>query len=98
MAASNLAHNSAFFASSMTPDKSFLIYSTEDQNWTNIDFNKLCFVGATDNSNGIAGFVPAPEIGQTNLFLRSDGKWISIETEKLNPNVDSFSIDIYDDN
>ena len=78
-------------------DKSFLVYSVENQNWINADFDELCFVGATNKSSGVGGFVPAPEVGQTNLFLRSDGKWVSIATESsgTNQETDSLSIDIY---
>ena len=31
--------------------------------------------GATSNTNGISGTVPAPQAGQENLFLRGDGTW-----------------------
>lgn len=73
------------------------MYSVENQNWINVDFKDLTFVGATVNSNGIGGFVPPPEKGQTDLFLRSDGKWISIENggEQNQNSVDTISIDIY---
>lgn len=34
-------------------------------------------MGATPQSAGLVGLVPAPELGQTDLFLRSDGTWSS---------------------
>lgn len=54
------------------------MYSTEDKHWNNVNFEDLLFIGATQNSNGISGFVPPPEKNQLNLFLRSDGTWASI--------------------
>lgn len=33
------------------------------------------FIGATGSSSGTPGAVPAPTVGQTSLFLRSDGTW-----------------------
>lgn len=33
------------------------------------------FQGATSGTAGVAGYVPAPTIGQTDLFFRSDGQW-----------------------
>lgn len=62
-------------------DKSFLVYQADTQNWINVNFEELKFIGATDSSSGVSGFVPAPEQGETNLFLRSDGKWISISND-----------------
>ena len=32
-------------------------------------------VGATGSTNGVAGFMPAPQAGQHNWFLRGDGTW-----------------------
>lgn len=34
--------------------------------------------GATEEAQGRAGLVPAPGIGETNLFLRSDGQWAEV--------------------
>lgn len=72
-------------------DKSFLMYQADLQNWTNISFNDLLFVGATQNSSGISGLVPPPSSGQTNLFLRSDGKWIAISDDELRAQVQAIS-------
>lgn len=38
-------------------------------------------VGATASSAGRSGLVPAPEAGEDNRYLRSDGKWVAIEPE-----------------
>ncbi len=35
----------------------------------------MLFIGATTESAGVAGFVPAPKKDETNLFLKSDGTW-----------------------
>lgn len=37
-------------------------------------------IGATADTNGSAGLVPAPQAGDQNKFLRGDGKWIEIAT------------------
>ena len=38
-------------------------------------------MGATTDSNGIEGFVPAPLAGEANRFLASDGTWKVVETD-----------------
>lgn len=60
---------------------SLLIYDENEGVWTNktIDEALIAFVGATNTSAGKGGLVPAPELGQTNLFLRSDGTWAPVE-------------------
>lgn len=35
----------------------------------------IAFKGATTTSAGTAGYVPAPETGETGLFFKSDGTW-----------------------
>ena len=40
-------------------------------------------VGATDTSDGAAGYVPAPKIGDQDKFLSGDGTWKKISTELL---------------
>ena len=63
-------------------DNSFLVYDAFNKQWINKEFDELFtpFAGAEADIAGIAGFVPAPEAGQTNLFLRSDGIWAPIPT------------------
>jgi hypothetical protein len=62
-------------------DKQILVYNGNLHAWVNTDYTDLVeeFIGATNNSAGVAGLVPAPGEGNTNLFLRSDGKWVAIE-------------------
>lgn len=62
-------------------NKSLLVYDAKQSQWVNTDFEDLIFVGAQEESAGIAGLVPAPELGQTNLFLRSDGTWAEINID-----------------
>lgn len=56
-------------------NEDILIYNSENQLWENKKIDDLFFVGATENSAGKGGFVPAPLKGEINLFLRSDGRW-----------------------
>lgn len=62
-------------------DKQILVYDSVRGVWVNTNYRNLIeeFVGATANSTGISGLVPAPGEGNTNLFLRSDGTWVPIE-------------------
>jgi hypothetical protein len=70
-------------------DKSFLIYDKDTGLWTDstIENALSVFIGATEQSAGISGLVPAPELGKTNLYLRSDGTWAEVAAE---PNVISI--------
>lgn len=67
-------------------DKQTLIYDEASQKWINksIDEAISVFIGASDQAAGIPGLVPGPEMGQTNLFLRSDGQWAAIENGPTN--------------
>ena len=62
-------------------DKSFLVYDATEEKWINKSLDEALpvFVGATNKSSGVAGLVPAADLGQTNLFLRSDGTWAPVE-------------------
>lgn len=44
------------------------------------------FVGASPFQNGTQGFVPAPHIGQQNLFLRANGTWGNSVFPQSTPN------------
>lgn len=59
---------------------SLLIYDSDIKQWTNKPLDEVIsvFVGASSTSSGLAGLVPPPPRGQTNLFLRSDGTWASV--------------------
>lgn len=58
-------------------DKNLLSYDANGEKWVNkpiIDAIGL-MTGATIETQGAAGLVPAPGIGQDGLFLRGDGVW-----------------------
>lgn len=52
---------------------SFLVYNGSA--WENRAIEDLVFVGATQNSSGLPGLVPAPSNNQFDLFLKADGTW-----------------------
>ena len=52
-----------------------LVYDKHEQKWMDYSFDALTFAAASDNVEGMAGFVPAPPVGSQNLFLRGDGGW-----------------------
>ena len=54
---------------------SFLVYDHISGEWVNKNPVEVVFEGATSQSMGAAGFVPAPARGQENMFLRGDGTW-----------------------
>lgn len=72
-------------------DKQILVYDALNELWVNKNANEALdtYVGATANTAGVAGLVPpTEEIGQTNLFLRSDGKWAEVTGEtKINNHI-----------
>lgn len=63
---------------------SFLVYDEGLQQWTNKSVLSVMseiltvFKGATADAPGVSGLVPAPEAGQTDLFLKSDGTWAQV--------------------
>ena len=59
-------------------EKSLLVYDTNEKKWLDLTLSELVFIGANNSSDGIAGLVPAPPKGKTNLFLKSDGTWAEI--------------------
>lgn len=56
-------------------DASFLIYDKTEGAWVNCSKEALVFAGSSSLSNGKAGLVPAPMVGEENKFLRGDGTW-----------------------
>ena len=40
-------------------------------------------IGATATQDGTAGYVPAPQAGDQNKFLRGDGKWVEVATSDV---------------
>lgn len=62
-------------------DKQILQYDKAKSAWVNKSIKDAIgiMVGADEDSQGSIGLVPAPGIGQQNLFLRGDGVWTSPE-------------------
>ena len=58
---------------------SMLIYNPITRQWVNKRAADLTFVGATQSSAGVAGFVPAPKITDEKSFLAGDGQWRQVE-------------------
>lgn len=58
-------------------DGHILAYNAEKQSWENVSiYEAIGFMsGASSEQQGGAGLVPAPGIGQNDLFLRGDGTW-----------------------
>ena len=61
---------------------SFLVYDIAQGKWVDkpVDDILSAFVGTAGDRPGIAGLVPAPEVGQGNYFLRGDGTWAEVVT------------------
>lgn len=59
-----------------------LVYNSSNEKWENKTVQEAIglMTGPTSSQQGSAGLVPAPGIGQQNLFLRGDGTWASPET------------------
>lgn len=76
------ANSPSFNIDESLKDKQLLIYDMDQEAWVNGDLSKILtdFIGASSTSDGIAGLVPAPKQGQTDLFLRSDGTWAKVST------------------
>ena len=78
-------------------DKQILAYDDDIKAWVNVDYRNIIeeFVGTTDTSTGVSGLVPAvleKDIGNTNLFLRSDGSWAEVSIGQID-DVNIFSVE-----
>lgn len=64
-------------------DKQILQYDIAQSAWVNKSIRDAIgiMVGASEDSQGSIGLVPAPGIGQQNLFLKGNGNWASIATD-----------------
>lgn len=64
-------------------DKQILQYDIAQSAWVNKSIREAIDImaGASEDSQGSIGLVPAPGIGQQNLFLKGDGNWASIATD-----------------
>lgn len=57
-----------------------LMYDSKAGKWRDYSFDTLVFKGATADEDGWSGFVPAPEAGSENYFLKGDGTWAAAGT------------------
>ena len=66
---------------------SLLGFDGTKQKWVPMDISTLVsvstMVGASTNTAGAAGLVPAPAAGDNNKFLRGDGTWAQIEIPEV---------------
>lgn len=84
--ASSLAELSDVILNSELRDKDFLVYDSSigaKGAWVSKPLSDAIsiMVGATTNSDGQIGLVPAPVAGPANRYLRSDGTWATINTQ-----------------
>ena len=74
--------------SNSVDDNQALIFDKNQNKWINkslIDAIGVV-IGATKESQGNIGLVPAPGIGQNNMFLRGDGQWANPGTSVKSDN------------
>lgn len=60
-----------------------LRWDSENGKWVNVRKEDLIYVGATSENDGVFGFVPSAENTEKDNFLRGDGSWIAIDTNKI---------------
>ena len=78
-------------------DKQILVYNDTTEQWENASLSTIIntavgiMQGATDQSAGVSGLVPVPQIGDQHKFLRGDGTWSKINIPTFN--TDIFSLD-----
>lgn len=81
-------------------DQQILVYNQTTQQWENTSLATIIntavgeFQGATDLTNGIAGLVPRPLIGDENKFLKGNGTWATIDIPQFDDHTfETLSID-----
>lgn len=62
--------------------KDFLVYDANLKSWVNKNLEEAVsvMIGANSSSSGQAGLVPAPSAGPVERYLRSDGTWVTINS------------------
>lgn len=66
---------------------SLLVYSEEEKAWINKSLDEVLEVivnemtGATIDTDGKGGLVPAPKAGEQDYFLKGDGTWAKVASE-----------------
>lgn len=67
-------------------DKDILSYDAASGKWVNRSIDEIVaevMAGATAETAGKAGLVPAPQAGDQNKFLRGDGSWAEVPVVNL---------------
>lgn len=65
-------------------NKSLLTFDAASQKWVDKPIEEIyaeiatVFIGATSESAGVAGLVPAPQKADVNKFLKGDGTWAEV--------------------
>ena len=74
---SNLADLEDVLTSESLAGGDLLVYDGDQEKWVNKSvLNAIGLMGrAYEDSQGSAGLVPAPGMGQEGMFLRGDGTW-----------------------
>ena len=95
---SSIADLDDILISETLADKHILSYDEQSSKWVNkaiVDAIGL-MIGATATTQGGNGLVPAPGIGQQDMFLRGDGTWGKPQ-EVVDFDADNKTLDILDD-
>lgn len=95
---SSIADLDDILISETLADKHILSYDEQSSKWVNkaiVDAIGL-MIGATATTQGSNGLVPAPGIGQQDMFLRGDGTWGKPQ-EVVDFDADNKTLDILDD-
>ena len=76
-------------------DKQILQYDIAQSAWINKSIREAIGImtGAREDAQGSIGLVPAPGIGEQNLFLRGDGVWASPVTSSPTDNKSITTVD-----
>ena len=76
-----LEHLENVFVDNDLPTNTVLVYDINKEGWVPKTFAEVfnlvvsVMTGATETTNGAAGLVPKPEIGDRTLYLRGDATW-----------------------
>lgn len=67
-------------------DRQVLMYDALQECWVNASLDKAAgaYVGPTADFQGLPGMLPGAPAGSSDLFFRSDGKWVEQHIEKIN--------------
>lgn len=74
-------------------DKQILVYNDTKQQWENTSLSTIIdtaidiMQGATADSSGEAGLVPAPQAGDQTKFLKGNGTWSVIDIPTFDSNI-----------